>query len=195
MTANNAKPTSERNDQVGDLIQLLLDLLPDEDEPEEDWPRFDRPLILSIIRALERVPKPRGNSSLKIRGAAKVQQNLALHLLQARKRKYQQQGMSAVEAQWKAAEEDGPAIIKKLTGRDLAPETLRRLMQRSCDSPARIPASNRRYSSVTPPLFCDSKAGCGLVFTHTRRFSQRNCPHRTRSVRLRPALREQESYI
>ena len=137
MTANNAKPTSERNDQVGDLIQLLLDLLPDEDEPEEDWPRFDRPLILSIIRALERVPKPRGNSSQKIRGSAKVQQTVALRLIRARKRKYQEQGMKAVDAELKASEEDGPAIIKKLTGRDLAPETIRRLMQQQLRQPSK----------------------------------------------------------
>jgi hypothetical protein len=121
----------KRNDEVGDLIWLLGRLLPDEDAPEEELPRLRRPLLLAIIAALERVPKPRGNLSRKIRGRALVSESTARALALARKRKLMDnEHLSATEAELQAAEEV-VGLFSKLTGRRLAPDTIRRIMQGS----------------------------------------------------------------
>jgi hypothetical protein len=85
-------------------------------------------LLAWIIEALERVPRRRGNQRAAIRGRALMLERGARALALARKRELMAEGMSAVDAEWEAAEEHVPTFLK-FTGRKLAPDTVRRIMQ------------------------------------------------------------------
>jgi hypothetical protein len=135
----------ERRDEVGRLIKRLRRVMPREDAPQEEWPRFDRNTILRIIEHLQRAPQSsRGNLSRKIYGRAALQEASVIFQLRARKHKYMEQGMSTVQAEWEVAEKDGPALFQEQTGRTLEPGTIRRLMQRRW----RRRPTNRDYAAA-----------------------------------------------
>lgn len=115
---------SKRNDLIGDLVALLQDGI--EGLGSDDTVTVPVPLLRAVIKALERTPRPRGNRTREIRGRAKVQERLVLALLRGRKQTLVAQGLSAVEAELKVAEEDGPRLVERLTGRVLSADTIRR---------------------------------------------------------------------
>jgi hypothetical protein len=76
-----------------------------------------------IIESLDPVPKRRG-SQRAVRGRALERERIARALALARKRELMKEGMSAVDAEWKTAED-----YALFAGRKLSPDTIRRIMQ------------------------------------------------------------------
>ena len=154
------RPATQRNDEVGDLARLLKNVVtgsnPDEvfdvtvrllrvafttltrGRGPDDTIKVPMQLLFAIIAALDYVPRPRGNLSRKIRGRGQIQESLVLDRLRRRKRELMdQENLSAIEAELQVAEEEGPKLFLKRTGRGLSPETIRRLMQRRSRRPHR----------------------------------------------------------
>jgi hypothetical protein len=109
---------AQRNDEVGELIDFLKHVVAtmEDDDPvfldaDENSPPprvslspLPKPLLLKIITALERVPRRRGNPGA-ISGKAAWDEFSARWWAKYRKYELIDEGLSATEAEWQAAEE------------------------------------------------------------------------------------------
>lgn len=118
----------ERTDEIGRLLASLKYHVQRLRGPDEQLTlTLSGGTIVELIKALERVPLPHGNPR-SLGPLGQTLEGIARDAALKLKRQYESEGHSKLDAEAMAAEKS-VETFKRITGRNLDPETIARIMQ------------------------------------------------------------------